>query len=41
MAVVQAEKAVKFISIGGSSAVSANRIVSNVTPDSAPAKRLI
>ncbi|MDN7241301.1 DUF370 domain-containing protein [Planococcus sp. N028] len=31
----------KFISIGNGSAVSANRIISIVTPDSAPAKRLI
>jgi len=41
MAVVYVKKAVKFISIGNGSAVSANRIISIVTPDSAPAKRLI
>ena len=34
-------KNVKFISLGGSNAVSVNRIVAVVTPDSAPAKRLI
>lgn len=32
---------VKFISLGGGSAVSASRIISIVTPDSAPSKRLI
>lgn len=32
---------VKFISLGGGSAVSACRIISIVTPDSAPSKRLI
>ncbi|CEG22427.1 hypothetical protein BN1080_01356 [Planococcus massiliensis] len=32
---------VKFISLGGGSAVSASRIISIVAPDSAPSKRLI
>jgi hypothetical protein len=35
MAVVYVKKAVKFISIGNGSAVSANRIISIVTPEPA------
>ncbi|WP_251047495.1 extracellular matrix/biofilm biosynthesis regulator RemA family protein [Planococcus sp. ISL-110] len=34
-------KNVKFISIGGGNTISVSRIVAVVTPDSAPAKRLI
>ncbi len=35
------KKAVKFVSLGSGNAVSVNRIVSIVTPDSAPSKRLV
>lgn len=35
------KKTAKFISLGSGNAVSANRIVSIVTADSAPSKRLI
>lgn len=41
MAVKKLVKNAKFISIGGGNAISVNRIVAVVTPDSAPAKRLI
>lgn len=33
--------AAKFISLGGGSAVAADRIIAILSPDSAPAKRLI
>ncbi len=35
------KKALKFVSLGSGNAVSVNRIVSIVTPDSAPSKRLV
>lgn len=35
------KKSAKFVSLGGGNAVSVNRIVSIVTPDSAPSKRLV
>ena len=41
MAVMDLKKSVKFISLGGGNAVSVSRIVSIVTPDSAPSKRLV
>jgi hypothetical protein len=41
VAVMSVKKAVKFVSLGSGNAVSVNRIVSIVTPDSAPSKRLV
>lgn len=35
------KKSANFVSLGGGNAVSVNRIVSIVTPDSAPSKRLV
>lgn len=35
------KKSMKFISLGGGNAISASRIISIVTPDSAPSKRLV
>ena len=41
MVVESLAKNVKFFSLGGGNAVSVSRIVAVITPDSAPAKRLI
>jgi regulator of extracellular matrix RemA (YlzA/DUF370 family) len=41
VAVMSVKKAVKFVSLGSGNAVSVNRIVSIVAPDSAPTKRLV
>jgi regulator of extracellular matrix RemA (YlzA/DUF370 family) len=41
VAVMSVKKSANFVSLGGGNAVSVNRIVSIVTPDSAPSKRLV